>query len=83
MARIELQNRDGLRLWLEEVSPTWYALSGDKESKWALHYIRIGYNDDTIAFVDPPGGPMLAPGTKLGERQIKEIWGQTPLFKIC
>ena len=44
-------------------------------------YTRILYGDETstiIAAIDPPGGPMISIGDKLGDKEIIEIIDLNP-----
>lgn len=40
----------------------------------SLDHIRMGLNNDnSIYFIDPPGGPFLTVGSKVGDKTIKEF----------
>lgn len=36
-------------------------------------YIRCGYNNEDLFFIDPPGGPFLSKGVEINGRIIKAI----------
>lgn len=75
--KIKLPNRYGQNIYLEQVSPNKYKLTGD------LSYMRIGHNPETcqIEFVDPSGGPFLAVNDKLPIGIIKSI-NKNYIFEI-
>ena len=76
--KIELYNRYHSDVYLEQIENNAWKLSGDDN---ALHWIRVGYSDkeDTIAFIDPSGGPFLSVGGKVEGKTISEIKHQKGL----
>ena len=62
--RVKLHSRDRVDNWLVHYKDTTYLLQSE------LDYIRVGYmnsDHDIIAFVDPPGGPMMSVGNTVDE----------------
>jgi len=55
-----------------------HPLNTDKESKTYklvtnAEYMRCGYTDNGLMFIDPPGGPFLQVGESINNRVIKSI----------
>lgn len=77
MEKIEFFNRDRSEVWLER--------TGEETEWWKLRieppqlyrYIRLLFEDDgnEIYAVDPPGGPFISIGSKVGlkELEVREI----------
>ena len=66
--KISLYNRDRFDVYLEHIS----------DNMWKLNcpdYYRIIYNEDStgIQAIDPPGGPFLAIGAKIQDKQVTGI----------
>lgn len=79
MKKIQLPNRDGADLRLEQsIDNIWHLVVDDKHS-YCLKYMRVGYTDKTnnIEFVDPSGGPMLEVGDKFKKYEIVKIINPT------
>lgn len=63
MKKINLYNRDGANLWLENESENYWKLKVDKKHEYCLQYIRIiGDYPSNIQAIDPSGGPFLSKG---------------------
>lgn len=66
--RIDLPNRYGDEVYLEHVKEGIYKLVFEDD------YVRLGYeDDDTITFIDPPGGPFISVGGHVGDLYIERI----------
>ena len=66
--RIDLPNRYGDDVHLEHVKEGIYKLVFEDD------YVRLGYeDDDTIAFIDPSGGPFISVGGYIGDLYIERI----------
>ena len=63
--KINLFNRDGARLWIEQKdnSDIW-ELKVDNTHKWVLEYMRV-IGHPKIEAVDPSGGPYISLGSIL------------------
>lgn len=88
MKKIELFNRDGANLWLEEIggadnNTSWWILKVDKKHKYCLEYMRVVFDKypSKIMGTDPAGGPMLSLGDKLenGKYEIVDFLNSTTL----
>lgn len=70
MGNIEIINRYKEKIVFEEVESHRFKLK-------SMPYCRVGYSDEkmqTIAFVDPSGGPFISIGSKLDfEHEIVHI----------
>ena len=65
---ISLNGRNGEGTFLRHIGGREYELCGD------LEYMSIHFDaDDSIYAVDPPGGPFLYVGGKVGGKTIKGI----------
>jgi hypothetical protein len=75
MEKIEFYNRDGSEVWIEKIGEEgWWQLRMKPDQLFS--YTHLLYEDEGqgIYAVDPPGGPFLSVGTKIGERyMIEEI----------
>lgn len=76
-----MKNRYGDEYWFEPVSENTYAICGD------LKYWRCGGKEgqDTIdqtdlGFVDPSGGPFIAPGYEIEGRKVVRISANNSTF---
>ena len=69
-----MRNRYDNEYWFEQVGPNTYTIKGD------LDYWRYGGKDgadgvdiNDLGFVDPSGGPFIAPGYVIEGREVKRI----------
>ena len=88
MKKIQLYNRDGANLWLENTGEqaaeniSVWKLCVDNKHDYCLKYIRIiGDYPYKIEAIDPSGGPMLSVGDVFGNKyeivkinSINNIW---------
>lgn len=74
---IQLPNRYGDKNYLEEIEPNLFKVIFESPD-----YIRIGFEkDNSVAFIDPPGGPMLFVGSEyIPGKIITEILGTKKNF---
>ncbi len=81
--KIQLYNRDGLDIWLENIEDDFWELkTKDKEY---FSYLRLIYEDDKndIFAVDPPGGPFLHIGMIInGEFKIIGILNNGHIIQL-
>lgn len=90
MKKIKLFNRDGAKLFLEEIGGidkenSEYKLTIDDTHSYCLKYVRYILNSDnkTIYAVDPAGGPFMAVGNTIEDKyQIVKINNITSII-IC
>ena len=76
MTKIGLYNRDGQKIWLEQVKGEWWQLRFDQPT--LMNYTRFILEEDneSIYAVDPPGGPFISIGFEVGigeEYVVEEI----------
>ena len=57
--KVDYYNRYGDIIVFEKINDDTVKMSG-------FVYYRTGYNDDSIEFVDPSGGPFITVGMNLG-----------------
>jgi hypothetical protein len=69
--KLRLLNREA-DLWLEQCEDgSWEFKSNES---YITEYIQVGLNeDDSIASVDPSGGPYITVGYKIGDYTVSEI----------
>ena len=69
--RLDFYNRDWEKIWLENVGDEgWWQLRLGRTS--LFNYINITFNDDnTIYAIDPPGGPFIAVGDRIGMTNLR------------
>ena len=71
---MELYSRYGEKLELKELPEGDFLFELPKYSR-----VLYGNEDNTIiSALDPPGGPMIAVGDKLGDKEITEIIDLNP-----
>lgn len=72
-------NRDRAHIWLDDNN----VICSNKD--YVLKYIRVGLSptdNNTIEFIDPPGGPMLGIGDKIGNQKIVGFHSCDSGFKV-
>lgn len=67
MEKIQLSNRHGSNVYIEQADLKAYKLCGD------LQYMRIIGDLDNIYAVDPMGGPYIAVDRQIAGMQVKSI----------
>lgn len=80
MNKIELFNRDGATMWLEQIEgsndkTSLWQLKVDEEHLYCLEYIRVVFEKypSKILAVDPSGGPYISIGSELENGKYKII----------
>lgn len=71
--KIDFYNRDGYDVWLERIGEDsdWWQLRTNQPS--LFNYINLIFEDnntDSIYAVDPPGGPFISVGSKVGLEEM-------------
>ena len=76
MKDVKLYSRYGDRYTLKYIDDNHYMFE-------RIPYLRIGYDkDDTIIFIDPPGGPFINMGYRIGSKFVSKISLQDKDFII-
>ena len=79
--RIDLFNRYGSKVFLEQEEGDVYYLRGDKSALMAIGVVSYPTSDNIIA-IDPSGGPYIATGTEIEDRVVESITRPEKGFKI-
>ena len=74
-------NRDGGEYIFDLVSENVFELVATNERMdWCMSYSRFGGKENAesidyvdLGFIDPSGGPFIAPGFPIGDRKVKKI----------
>lgn len=72
MRKIKLENRDGLDLYMEEIEPCRWKMTGVPE--WGTY--NVSYDDSEckhIRFIDPTGGPLMGVGSVIDDEVVTGI----------
>lgn len=70
--RIDLPNRDGMKVWLEKVEGEKYLLKIEKD--YPIQVTYSSNNKEDISAVDPSGGPMIYVGCFVDDKNyVKKI----------
>lgn len=68
MRKIKLQNRYGLALFLEEIEPCRWKLTGESPA-----YISVIGAENDIKAIDPEGGPFIGIGYPIDDEQVTGV----------
>lgn len=73
--KIDFYNRDGNVVWIEKVGEEgWWQLRMDQPS--LFNYTRLIFEEEDnqgIYAVDPPGGPFISVGSKVGLEEMVAV----------
>ena len=82
MRKIKLENRDGLDLYMEEMEPCKWKLTGAPE--WMI--FNVSYEDSDckhVRFIDPAGGPLIGIGSVIDDEVITSIVWEDKIGFVC